>query len=115
MHNFLMGGLGISTVVLYDGSPLHQPSYLWKLVDDLGITIFGTSAKYLDELSVSFNQSLGIPPSLNNMQEILQAPVASQSIFLASHLFNWVASDASAIRLRLPRHSKGYNVGLYNR
>lgn len=53
MWNFLIGGLSVgSTLVLYDGSPLRDPSYLWKLVDDIGITIFGTSAKYLDQLSV---------------------------------------------------------------
>lgn len=39
--------------MLYDGSPLRDPAYLWKLVDELGITIFGTSAKYIDQLSVS--------------------------------------------------------------
>ena len=52
MWNFLIGGLGICQIVLYDGSPLKQPAHLWNLVDDLGITIFGTSAKYIDELSV---------------------------------------------------------------
>jgi acetoacetyl-CoA synthetase len=53
MWNFLISGLSVgSTLVLYDGSPLRDPSYLWKLVDDIGITIFGTSAKYLDQLSV---------------------------------------------------------------
>jgi len=52
MWNFLIGGLGICQIVLYDGSPLKQPAHLWNLVDELGITIFGTSAKYLDELSV---------------------------------------------------------------
>ncbi|TCD66991.1 hypothetical protein EIP91_000671 [Steccherinum ochraceum] len=52
MWNFLVSGLSIGcTLVLYDGSPLRDPSYLWKLVDDLGITIFGTSAKYIDQLS----------------------------------------------------------------
>ena len=53
MWNFLIGGLSIGcTLVLYDGSPLHDPGYLWRLVDDLGITIFGTSAKYIDQLAV---------------------------------------------------------------
>ncbi|KAF8913910.1 acetoacetyl-CoA synthetase [Gymnopilus junonius] len=52
MWNFLVSGLTIGcTLVLYDGSPLRDVSLLWKLVDDLGITIFGTSAKYLDQLS----------------------------------------------------------------
>lgn len=54
MWNFLVSGLGSgSTLVLYDGSPLRDPSLLWNLADKLGITIFGTSAKYLDQLSVS--------------------------------------------------------------
>ncbi|KAH9936950.1 acetoacyl-CoA synthetase [Amylocystis lapponica] len=52
MWNFLVNGLSIGcTLVLYDGSPLHDPVYLWRLVDELGITIFGTSAKYIDQLS----------------------------------------------------------------
>ncbi|KAF9782823.1 acetoacyl-CoA synthetase [Thelephora terrestris] len=51
MWNFLIGGLGICPIVLYDGSPLKRPAHLWNLVDELGITIFGTSAKYIDELS----------------------------------------------------------------
>lgn len=55
MWNFLVSGLTIGcTVVLYDGSPLHDPAYLWRLVDELGITIFGTSAKYIDQLAVRF-------------------------------------------------------------
>lgn len=53
MWNFLVGALSSAcTLVLYDGSPLKDPSYLWKLVDKLEITIFGTSAKYLDGLAV---------------------------------------------------------------
>jgi acetoacetyl-CoA synthetase len=53
MWNFLVAGLYAGcTLVLYDGSPLRDPAYLWKLVDDLGITIFGTSAKYLEQLAV---------------------------------------------------------------
>ncbi|TFK55716.1 acetoacetyl-CoA synthetase [Heliocybe sulcata] len=52
MWNFLVAGLSVGcTLVLYDGSPLRDPAYLWRLTDELGITIFGTSAKYLDQLS----------------------------------------------------------------
>ncbi|KAF8204986.1 acetoacetyl-CoA synthetase [Pholiota molesta] len=55
MWNFLVSGLSLGcTLVLYDGSPLRDVSLLWKLVDDLGITIFGTSAKYLDQLSKNY-------------------------------------------------------------
>lgn len=54
MWNFLVSGLSIGcTLVLYDGSPLRDPAYLWRLTDELKITIFGTSAKYLDHLAVS--------------------------------------------------------------
>ena len=53
MWNFLVSALSVgATLVLYDGSPLRDPSFLWQLVDDLQITIFGTSAKYIDQLSV---------------------------------------------------------------
>ncbi|KAF8529020.1 acetoacetate-CoA ligase [Hysterangium stoloniferum] len=52
MYNYLISGLAAGcTLVLYDGSPLHTKSYLWDLVDSLGITVFGTSAKYLHSLS----------------------------------------------------------------
>uniref|UniRef100_D8PNZ0 AMP-dependent synthetase/ligase domain-containing protein n=1 Tax=Schizophyllum commune (strain H4-8 / FGSC 9210) TaxID=578458 RepID=D8PNZ0_SCHCM len=55
MWNFLVSGLAAGcTLVLYDGSPLRDPAYLWRLVDDLGITLFGTSAKYIDQLSKSY-------------------------------------------------------------
>ena len=53
MWNFLVSSLSVGcTLVLFDGSPLRVPSYLWNLVDDLGVTLFGTSAKYIDALSV---------------------------------------------------------------
>lgn len=57
MWNFLVNGLSIGcTLVLYDGSPLRDPAYLWNLVDELGISIFGTSAKYIDQLSVNYER-----------------------------------------------------------
>lgn len=59
MWNFLVSGLACKcTLVLYDGSPLRDPAFLWTLVETLGITIFGTSAKYLDQLSVSIKKDL---------------------------------------------------------
>jgi acetoacetyl-CoA synthetase len=50
MWNWLMSALATgASLVLYDGSPFHDtPSRLWDLVDEFGITLFGTSAKYLD-------------------------------------------------------------------
>ncbi|CEL59546.1 acetoacetyl-CoA synthetase [Rhizoctonia solani AG-1 IB] len=55
MYQFLMGGLGVGcTILLYDGSPLRDPSCLWRMTDECKITIFGTSAKYLDQLAKGY-------------------------------------------------------------
>jgi len=52
MWNFLISALTLRcTIVLYDGSPLRDPSILWRFTDELGITVFGTSAKYLEQLA----------------------------------------------------------------
>jgi len=55
MWNWLVSGLASgATLVLYDGSPT-QPDYtaLWRMVDEEGITVFGTSARYLAGLAKS--------------------------------------------------------------
>ncbi|CAA7599492.1 Acetoacetate-CoA ligase/acetate-CoA ligase [Acididesulfobacillus acetoxydans] len=59
MWNWLVGGLGVgATLVLYDGSPFYpDPGVLWQLVQDEGITVFGTSAKYLASL-----ENAGVKP-----------------------------------------------------
>ena len=52
MWNWLVSSLALGAkVILYDGAPFYpSPGALWKLVRDLGITIFGTSARYLAAL-----------------------------------------------------------------
>ncbi|MCS6778076.1 MAG: acetoacetate--CoA ligase [Geminicoccaceae bacterium] len=52
MWNWLASGLASgATLVLYDGSPFHPgPAVLWDLAQSERITIFGTSAKYLQAL-----------------------------------------------------------------
>jgi len=49
MWNWLVSSLAVgATVVLYDGSPFHPDNYiLWRMAEEEGISIFGTSAKYL--------------------------------------------------------------------
>ena len=49
MWNWLVSSLAVgATVVLYDGSPFYPNSgAMWKLTEELGITIFGTSAKFI--------------------------------------------------------------------
>jgi acetoacetyl-CoA synthetase len=48
MWNWLVSSLAVgATVVLFDGAPLSPPTMLWDLVEQEGVTVFGTSAKYL--------------------------------------------------------------------
>ncbi len=52
MWNWLVSGLAAGAcIVLYDGSPFYKDGRaLWKMADDEGVTVFGTSAKYLSAL-----------------------------------------------------------------
>jgi acetoacetyl-CoA synthetase len=53
MWNWLVGGLTQeATLLLYDGSPFHPDgNVLFDFADAHGMTLFGTSAKYIDALS----------------------------------------------------------------
>jgi acetoacetyl-CoA synthetase len=55
MWNWLISGLATgATLVLYDGSPSHPDAgVLWRMAQDEGVTIFGTSAKYISALEKS--------------------------------------------------------------
>jgi acetoacetyl-CoA synthetase len=52
MWNWLASALASGvTIVLYDGSPLHPgPEVLWQMASDEGVTVFGTSPRYLASL-----------------------------------------------------------------
>ncbi|MEZ5447862.1 MAG: acetoacetate--CoA ligase [Thiolinea sp.] len=52
MWNWLVSGLASGAMlVLYDGSPFYPgPSVLWDYAEAVGVTLFGTSAKYLEAL-----------------------------------------------------------------
>jgi acetoacetyl-CoA synthetase len=49
MWNWLVGSLAVgSTLILYDGSPFHpDPGAMFQLAQDEGMSLFGTSAKYI--------------------------------------------------------------------
>jgi acetoacetyl-CoA synthetase len=53
MWNWLASVLASqATVVLFDGSPFYpRPDALWDLADAEGVTLFGTSAKYIDSIA----------------------------------------------------------------
>ena len=73
MWNWLLASLGIgATVLLYDGNPNYpDPGAMWKLAQDEKITVFGTSASY-----INFLRSQGIRPGkeydLSALKEISQ-------------------------------------------
>jgi acetoacetyl-CoA synthetase len=73
MWNWLLSSLGVgATVVLYDGNPNYpDPAAMWKLVQDEKITVFGTSASYLN-----YTKNQGLRPgrdfNLSSLREISQ-------------------------------------------
>ena len=88
MWNYLIAGLANGcTLVLYDGSPLRDPSFLWRLVDELGITIFGTSAKYIDQLSVRSNVSLVLTYVSFNLQKVYK-PREHHRLHTLRHIYS---------------------------
>ena len=54
MFQYLVSALATgATIVTYEGSPLRRAESMWEVIDDLGVTVFGTSAKYIEQISVS--------------------------------------------------------------
>ena len=93
MWNWLVSSLAVgATVVLYDGSPFHPaPDRLFDLADDEGISVFGTSAKYLSAI-----EKEGLEPvrthDLRSMRTILStgSPLAAGSF---EYVYRAVKSD----------------------
>ncbi len=86
MWNWLLSALSIgSSIVLFDGSPFYPNSEtLWKLADKLEITIFGTSAKYIDSCK---NINL-IPDKIANLSKL--KIILSTGSPLSNESFNYV-------------------------
>ena len=66
MWNWLVCSLAVgATAVLFDGSPFYPgPDALWQLAEDEGITVFGTSARYIgaiEQAGVRPVQTLNLP------------------------------------------------------
>ena len=73
MWNWLLSSLAVgATVFLYDGNPNYPDEYtMWKLIEDEGISIFGTSAAYIHYL---YKQGVcpGQNCDLSSLREISQ-------------------------------------------
>jgi acetoacetyl-CoA synthetase len=85
MWNWLVSSLAVgATVVLYDGAPLSPPQLLWDLVEQEGVTVFGTSAKYL-----ALAEKEGLEPGRTHDLASLRAILSTGSP-LAAHSYDYV-------------------------
>lgn len=86
MWNWLLTGLASgATLVLYDGSPLHpDPARLFRLAERNGITVFGTSPRYLSAL-----EAAGLRPRERHRLDSLRT-VLSTGAPLFPQQFEWV-------------------------
>ncbi len=81
MWNWLTSALAsAATIVLYDGSPFHPDAgVLWRMAADEGVTLFGTSPRYLAALEKDGFQPAG-QVSLARLRTILStgSPLAPE-------------------------------------
>ena len=89
MWNWLVSALGVgSTVLLYEGSPTFPDlGRLWRLVDEEGITVFGTSAKFVGSC-----RNAGLRPGREATLATLQTVLSTGSPLLPED-FDWVYEE----------------------
>ena len=92
MWNWLVSSLAVgAAVVLYDGSPFHPDgNALWNLADAVGISIFGTSAKWISAI-----EKAGIRPRETHKLAMLRTILSTGSP-LAPESFDYVYRDVKA-------------------
>ncbi len=105
MWNWLASALAAeATLILYDGSPFHPgPEVLWEMAADEGVTIFGTSPKYLAAL-----EKEGYRPRDRHGLAVLRTLLATGSP-LAPEQYDFVA-DAIGPDLQLASISGGTDI-----
>jgi acetoacetyl-CoA synthetase len=87
MWNWLASGIGSgATLVLYEGSPFAPLSVLWDFAEQERITVFGTSAKYIDACKKE-----GLAPARTHDLSALRL-IASTGSPLAADGFDYVYS-----------------------
>ena len=89
MWNWLISSLGLgATIVLYDGSPFFpRGEVLIDMIDELGITVFGTSAKYISAL-----ESANISPKKTSKFSSLRTILSTGSPLVEKN-FDFVYSN----------------------
>ncbi len=88
MWNWLVSSLAVgATVVLYDGAAFpSEPDLLWRMAEAEGVTVFGTSAKYL-----SLAEKAGLEPGRSHNLSALRTILSTGSP-LAEHSYDYVYS-----------------------
>ncbi len=86
MWNWLVSGLASqATLVLYEGSPFHPDGHtLFQLADEVGITLFGASARYIDAVSKA-----GLVPMTSHRLDTVRT-ITSTGSPLAPESFDFV-------------------------
>jgi len=86
MWNWLVSGLASqATLVLYEGSPFHPDGHtLFQLADEVGITLFGASARYIDAVSKA-----GLVPMTSHRLDAVRT-ITSTGSPLAPESFDFV-------------------------
>ena len=89
MWNWLISGLALGTTcILFDGSPFHpDPGVLWRMAEKTGLSIFGTSARYLGAL-----ENAGYKPREKHELSKLKAVLSTGSP-LSEEGFDFVYRD----------------------
>ena len=92
MWNWLVSALASGAcLLLYDGSPFHPaPGALFDLADAEGMTLFGTSAKYIDAIAKA-----GLRPARSHRLRALRTMTSTGSP-LAPAAFDYVYRDVKA-------------------
>jgi acetoacetyl-CoA synthetase len=93
MWNWLVSALGTgATIVLYDGSPLlKNGSYLFEIIEEEKVSVFGTNPKYLTTIEKnSFHPSRNF--KLTNLKTILStgSPLLPQNF---EYVYNSIKAD----------------------
>ncbi|MEM7198623.1 MAG: acetoacetate--CoA ligase [Planctomycetota bacterium] len=92
MWNWLLTALASGcAVALHDGNPFHpQPNALWQMAAATGVSVFGTSAKYLDACKKE-----GLQPGRTHDLRALRALLSTGSP-LVPESFDWVYEHVAA-------------------
>ncbi|HSR66685.1 MAG TPA: acetoacetate--CoA ligase [Acidobacteriota bacterium] len=93
MWNWLVSGLATgATLLLYDGAPLPKsnPAVLFDLAQQEGMTVFGTSAKYL-----ALAEKAGLRPARSHDLSALNSMLSTGSV-LSPESFDYVYRDVKS-------------------